>query len=99
MSCAKGGGYENLPTNRIIPIGARILRGALVNQDRVWTMTTHYKGQRISELLSQIREFQVVLELNKDSIRTAEELVQYVQGEAELAIMKAKLTALQGDDK
>jgi hypothetical protein len=62
-------------------------------------MTTHYKGQRISELLSQIREFQVVLELNKDSIRTAEELVQYVQGEAELAIMKAKLTALQGDGK
>ena len=58
-------------------------------------MATHYKGQRISELLSQIREFQVVLELNKDSIRTAEELVQYVQGEAELTIMKAKLTALE----
>ena len=62
-------------------------------------MTTHYKGQRINELLSQIREFQVVLELNKDSIKTAEEFVQYVQGEAELAIMKAKLTALQGEDK
>jgi hypothetical protein len=99
MSCAKGGGYEGLLTGRLIFIGARILRGALVNQNRVWTMTTHYKGQRISELLSQIREFQVVLELNKDSIKTAEELVQYVQGEAELAIMKAKLTALQGDDK
>jgi len=62
-------------------------------------MTTHYKGQRISELLSQIREFQVILELNKDSIRTEEELVQYVQGESELAIMKAKLTALQGDER
>ena len=62
-------------------------------------MTTHYKGQRISELLSQIREFQVILELNKDSIRTEEELVQYVQGEAELTIMKAKLTALQGDER
>jgi len=60
-------------------------------------MATHYKGMRIAELLSQIREFQVVLELNKDSIRTAEELVQYVQGETELAIMKAKLTALQGE--
>jgi hypothetical protein len=60
-------------------------------------MATHYKGQRISELLSQIREFQVVLELNKDSIRTEEELMQYVQGEAELTIMKAKLTALQGE--
>jgi hypothetical protein len=60
-------------------------------------MATHYKGQRISELLSQIREFQVVLELNKDSIRTEKELMQYVQGEAELTIMKAKLTALQGE--
>jgi hypothetical protein len=60
-------------------------------------MATHYKGQRISELLSQIREFQVVLELNKDSIKTEEDLVQYVQGESELAIMKAKLTALQGE--
>ena len=59
-------------------------------------MVTHYKGLRITELLSQIREFQVVLELNKDSIRTEEDLVQYVQGESELAIMKAKLTALQG---
>jgi hypothetical protein len=61
------------------------------------SVAEHYKGQRISELLSQIREFQVVLELNKDSIRTAEDLAQYVQGEAELAIMKAKLTSLQGE--
>jgi hypothetical protein len=60
-------------------------------------MATHYKGMRIAELLSQIREFQVVLELNKDSIRTTEDLMQYVQGESELAIMKAKLTALQGE--
>jgi hypothetical protein len=60
-------------------------------------MATHYKGMRIAELLSQIREFQVVLELNKDSIKTEEDLMQYVQGESELAIMKAKLTALQGE--
>ena len=60
-------------------------------------MATHYKGLRITELLSQIREFQVVLELNKDSIKTEEDLMQYVQGESELAIMKAKLTALQGE--
>ena len=62
-------------------------------------MATHYKGLRITELLSQIREFQVVLELNKDSIKTEEDLMQYVQGESELAIMKAKLTALQGEDR
>ena len=90
---------EGICTGRDFCIGTRLVRGALVNQSGVWAMTTHYKGQRISELLSQIREFQVILELNKDSIRTAEELVQYVQGEAELAIMKAKLTALQGDGK
>lgn len=64
-----------------------------------FVMTEYYKGQRISELLSQIREFQVVLELNKDSIKTAEDLVEYVAGEATLAIMKAKLTALQGETK
>jgi hypothetical protein len=57
----------------------------------------YYKGQRISELLSKINELQVVLELHKDSITTAEEFAEYVQGEATLAIMKAKLTALQAD--
>jgi hypothetical protein len=60
-------------------------------------MTEYYKGQRISELLSRINELQVVLELNKDGIKTEGDLVEYVQGEASLAIMKAKLTALQGD--
>ena len=62
-------------------------------------MTQHYKGERISELLKRINELQVVLELNKDGIKSAEDLVEYVQGEASLAIMKAKLTALQGDEK
>jgi hypothetical protein len=62
-------------------------------------MTQYYKGQRISELLSQIREFQVILELNKDGIKNEKDFLEYVQGEASLAIMKAKLTALQGDDK
>ena len=62
-------------------------------------MTQYYKGERISELLKRINELQVVLELNKDGIKSAEDLVEYVQGEASLAIMKAKLTALQGDEK
>ena len=62
-------------------------------------MTEYYKGERISELLMRINEFQVILELNKDGIKTAEDLVEYVQGEASLAIMKAKLTALQGESK
>ena len=61
-------------------------------------MTEYYKGQRISELLMRINELQVVLDLNKDGIKTAEDLVEYVQGEASLAIMKAKLTALSENE-
>jgi hypothetical protein len=57
----------------------------------------YYKGERISELLKKINEFQVILELNKGGIKTEEDLVEYVQGEASLAIMKAKLMALQGE--
>lgn len=60
-------------------------------------MTEYYKGQRIDELLMRINELQVTLELNKSSINTADEFAEYVQGEATLAIMKAKLTALQGN--
>jgi hypothetical protein len=99
MSCAKGGGYETHTKCGTFPTCARHVRGALVNQDRVWTMTEYYKGERISELLKRINELQVVLELNKDGIKSAEDLVEYVQGEASLAIMKAKLTALQGDER
>lgn len=62
-------------------------------------MTQYYKGERISELLKRINELQVVLELNKDGIKTEKDLVDYIQGEASLAIMKAKLTALQGDGR
>ena len=62
-------------------------------------MTQYYKGERISELLKRINELQVVLELNKDGIKTEQDFVEYVQGEASLAIMKAKLTALQGEDR
>ena len=59
----------------------------------------YYKGERISELLKRINEFQVILELNKGGIKTEQDLVEYVEGEASLAIMKAKLTALQGENK
>jgi hypothetical protein len=39
---------------------------------------------------------QEVLEATKGSVDSAEEAMQVVAGEATLAIMKAKLTALQG---
>jgi len=59
-------------------------------------MTSHYKGVRITELLEDIARLQDVLEATKGSVDTVEEARQVVAGEATLAIMKAKLTALQG---
>jgi hypothetical protein len=58
-------------------------------------MTKHYKGVRIDELLEDIARLQDVLEHTKGEVATAEEAEQVVAGEATLAIMKAKLTALQ----
>jgi hypothetical protein len=60
-------------------------------------MTSHYKGVRISELLEDIARLQEVIEHTKSEVESVEEAVQMTAGEATLAIMKAKLTALQGD--
>jgi hypothetical protein len=60
-------------------------------------MTKYYKGARIDELLEDIARLQEVLEHTKGDELTTEEAVQVVAGEATLAIMKAKLTALQGE--
>jgi hypothetical protein len=57
----------------------------------------HYKGVRISELLEDIARLQEVIEHTKGEVESVEEARQVVAGEATLAIMKAKLTALQGD--
>jgi hypothetical protein len=59
-------------------------------------MTSHYKGVRIDELLEDIARLQDILEATKHTIENAEQAQQVVAGEATLAIMKAKLTALQG---
>lgn len=59
-------------------------------------MATHYKGQRIDELLAQIHLLQNALDENRDSA-TKDDLIPMVESEATLAIMKAKLTALQGE--
>ena len=61
-------------------------------------MTKHYKGVRIDELLEDIARLQDVLEHTKGEVANADEAMQVVAGEATLAIMKAKLTALQGGD-
>lgn len=60
-------------------------------------MTKFYKGARIAELLEDIARWQEVLEHAKGEIANADEAKQVVAGEATLAIMKAKLTALQGE--
>ena len=60
-------------------------------------MTSHYKGVRISELLEDIARLQEVIEQTRNEVANADEAMQVVAGEATLAIMKAKLTALQGE--
>jgi hypothetical protein len=60
-------------------------------------MTNRYKGVRITELLEDIARLQDALEHSKGEVANAGEVVQVVQAEATLAIMKAKLTALQGE--
>lgn len=57
----------------------------------------HYKGVRIDELLEDIARLQEVIEHTRNEVGSAEEAMQVVAGEATLAIMKAKLTALQGE--
>jgi hypothetical protein len=59
-------------------------------------MATHYRGERISDLLARITELTAILDENQIA-STAEEALQIVTAYADLAIAKAKLTALQGE--
>lgn len=60
-------------------------------------MTEHYKGVRINELLEDIALWQSILESTKSGVGTADQVIQVVEAEATMAIMKAKLTALKGE--
>lgn len=60
-------------------------------------MATHYKGQRISELLVEIDHIKQTLDDNSLGI-TRSDMEVIADGYAKLALMKAKLTALQGED-
>jgi hypothetical protein len=60
-------------------------------------MSKFYKGVRIDELLEDIARLQDALEHTKGEVANENEVGQVVAGEATLAIMKAKLTALLGD--
>ena len=60
-------------------------------------MDKYYKGERISELLDRIEFLKTMIDNNKDGIETEDDVHRLVEGEATLVIMKAKLTALQGE--
>lgn len=60
-------------------------------------MTEHYKGVRINELLDDIAVWQSILESTKSAVESEADVIQVVEAEATMAIMKAKLTALQGE--
>jgi len=61
-------------------------------------MATHYRGERITDLLARIEELTRVLDENELSTNATERL-QVITAYADLAIAKAKLTALQGESK
>ena len=59
-------------------------------------MATHYKGERIADLLQRIEELKVILDENQET-DDAKEKLRMIIAYGDLAIAKAKLTALQGD--
>jgi hypothetical protein len=60
-------------------------------------MAEYYKGKRIEELLADIRRLEGELSKNEHIVSSTQEVVALVEGQATLAIAKAKLTALLGD--
>lgn len=64
-------------------------------------MATHYKGERIEELLGEIATLQAKLDNNAEQINPddGELLFKYATAYSALVLAKAKLTALQGESK
>ena len=58
-----------------------------------------YKGRRITELLEDIRRLEIQLHENQEVVDSLEDAIALVEGQATLAIAKAKLTALLGETK
>ncbi len=59
-------------------------------------MATHYKGDRIVDLLKRIEELKQVLDENAH-LEPNQQIITIAY--TDLAIAKAKFTALQGEDK
>ncbi len=60
-------------------------------------MATHYKGERIDELLGEIAMLQEKLNGNVELIIDMEQMIQFSRAYTMLIVAKAKLTALQGE--
>ena len=60
-------------------------------------MTEFYKGQRVTDLLSQIKDLQEALTENQGAFENETEALRAIEAWASLTIAKAKLTALQGE--
>ena len=61
-------------------------------------MATHYKGERIDELLGEIATIQDILKSEQMATNEKEQW-QVATAYMMLALRKAQLTSLQGDDK
>lgn len=59
-------------------------------------MATHYKGDRIDELLERIEQLKAILDTNKPT--NDEKQYEVATAYMTLAWNKAKLKALQGED-
>jgi hypothetical protein len=60
-------------------------------------MATHYKGERIEELLGEIATLEQKLSKNMDLVVDMEQMIQFSRAYTMLITAKAKLTALQGE--
>ena len=61
-------------------------------------MATHYKGHRIAELLDDIARLSKELEESKEDFENETQAIRAIEAQTLLAIAKAKLTALQGEN-
>ena len=61
-------------------------------------MATHYKGERIDELLGEIATLKAKLEKNIELVDTTDTADKFSHAYSLLVMAKAKLTALQGEN-
>ena len=61
-------------------------------------MTEYYKGDRIAELLEELRHAELVFNHANPEVLNDELRNKLIAAKAHVAITKAKLTALQGSD-